>query len=236
MIVTALGLITGGRGDAARVRAGSDRAVVEVRLAVEPDGAGAATVSCRRRPVRRGRHRHRGAFRRRRRPLPRARGRPVRPAGDPVRADRSADRGARAVGGDLACSVPASNAPCWTSSPASTTNSGATAQLRARWQQLAADLADRRARARERAQREQLLRLGLAEIAAVAPLPGEDRELIAEAKRLENVDGLRLAAQGAMLSRCPGRRSSPASPPTLRRPSAWSRTRGTTWTGPPTRG
>ena len=31
MIVTALGLVTGGRGDAARVRAGSDRAVVEAR-------------------------------------------------------------------------------------------------------------------------------------------------------------------------------------------------------------
>ena len=38
MIVTALGLITGGRGDAARVRSGSDRAVVEVRLAVAPAG------------------------------------------------------------------------------------------------------------------------------------------------------------------------------------------------------
>ena len=63
--------------------------------------------------------------------------------------------------------------------------------LRAQWQQLAADLADRRARARERAQREQLLRLGLSEIAAVAPLPGEDVELIAEVRRLENVDGLR---------------------------------------------
>ena len=64
-------------------------------------------------------------------------------------------------------------------------------ELRAQWQRLAADLADRRARARERAQREQLLRLGLAEIEAAAPLPGEDHELVAEVRRLENLDGLR---------------------------------------------
>ena len=72
--------------------------------------------------------------------------------------------------------------------------------LRTRWQQLAADLADRRARARELAQREQLLKLGLAEIAAVAPQPGEDEKLIAEAKRLENADGLRSAAEEALVS------------------------------------
>jgi DNA repair protein RecN (Recombination protein N) len=70
--------------------------------------------------------------------------------------------------------------------------------LRTQWQQLAADLADRRARARERAQREQLLSLGLSEITAIAPVPHEDVELIAEVRRLENVDGLRSAAAVAL--------------------------------------
>ena len=70
-------------------------------------------------------------------------------------------------------------------------------ELRARCQRLAADLADRRARARERAQREQLLRIGLAEIEAAAPHPGEDRELVDEVRRLQNLDGLRAAAAGA---------------------------------------
>ena len=39
MVVTALGLISGGRGDAGRVRAGADRASVEIRWA--PSGGGA---------------------------------------------------------------------------------------------------------------------------------------------------------------------------------------------------
>ena len=38
MVVTGLGLMFGGRADPARVRPGSDRATVEGRLQVEPDG------------------------------------------------------------------------------------------------------------------------------------------------------------------------------------------------------
>ncbi|HEY1918442.1 MAG TPA: DNA repair protein RecN [Streptosporangiaceae bacterium] len=38
MVVTGLGLLFGGRGDPARVRPGSDRATVEGRLRIEPDG------------------------------------------------------------------------------------------------------------------------------------------------------------------------------------------------------
>ena len=78
-----------------------------------------------------------------------------------------------------------------------TADVGAYRDLRSRWMRLAADLADARLRARERAQREQLLRLGLAEIEAVDPQPGEDRELVAEVRRLQNLDGLRAAAAGA---------------------------------------
>ncbi|HZB50014.1 MAG TPA: DNA repair protein RecN [Mycobacteriales bacterium] len=66
-----------------------------------------------------------------------------------------------------------------------------------RWQQLAADLADRTARVRELAREADVLRHGLAEIAAVEPQPGEDGTLAAEAEKLAHSDALRLAAQTA---------------------------------------
>ena len=66
-----------------------------------------------------------------------------------------------------------------------------------RWQELAADLADRTARVRELAREADLLRHGLAEIAAVTPETGEDVALAAEAERLAHADELRLAARGA---------------------------------------
>jgi DNA repair protein RecN (Recombination protein N) len=66
-----------------------------------------------------------------------------------------------------------------------------------RWQALAADLADRTARVRELAQQADLLRHGLAEVAAVAPEAGEDERLDAEATRLAHADALRIAAQTA---------------------------------------
>ena len=59
------------------------------------------------------------------------------------------------------------------------------------------DLADRTGRARERAQREQLLRGSLEEIDRVAPLPGEDSDLVAEVRRLDDADALRAAAAEA---------------------------------------
>ena len=45
MIVTALGLVCGGRGDAASVRSGAMRAVVEARFALDPGGPAAAVVA-----------------------------------------------------------------------------------------------------------------------------------------------------------------------------------------------
>jgi len=56
------------------------------------------------------------------------------------------------------------------------------------------DVAERR---RERAQEADLLRLGLGEVAAVAPQPGEDTQLRAEANRLGQVDLLRRATEAA---------------------------------------
>src|SRR5215470_9889995 len=44
MVVTGLGLMFGGRADPARVRPGAERATVEGRLRIEPDGAVARQV------------------------------------------------------------------------------------------------------------------------------------------------------------------------------------------------
>jgi len=72
--------------------------------------------------------------------------------------------------------------------------------LRAEWLRVVAELAERTERSRELAREADLLRHGLAEIAAVAPKPDEDTELVDEAKRLSDVDQLREAATGALLA------------------------------------
>ena len=63
------------------------------------------------------------------------------------------------------------------------------------WREVSDDLADRRRNARERSQEADLLRLGLDEITRVDPQPGEDEALRAEAQRLEHAEGLRTAAE-----------------------------------------
>jgi DNA repair protein RecN (Recombination protein N) len=70
----------------------------------------------------------------------------------------------------------------------------------ARWRELAADLDRRRSQARELAQAADVLRLGLEEIEAVGPEPGEDHELDTQAKRLSDADALRAAADEARLA------------------------------------
>ncbi|AQU71281.1 DNA repair protein RecN [Streptomyces niveus] len=62
---------------------------------------------------------------------------------------------------------------------------------------VAAELAELTTRARERAQEADLLRFGLNEIAAVEPLSGEDTELAAEAERLGHAEALASAASVA---------------------------------------
>lgn len=59
------------------------------------------------------------------------------------------------------------------------------------------ELAEVRASARERAREADLLRFGVDEVEAVAPQPGEDRELAAEEARLGHADTLRTAAEQA---------------------------------------
>ncbi|WP_433502115.1 DNA repair protein RecN [Pseudonocardia halophobica] len=75
-------------------------------------------------------------------------------------------------------------------------------EIRAEWQAVSAELVERRDNARRLAQEADMLRHGLTEIEAVGPEPGEDRELVEEAKRLAAADDLREAAglARAMLS------------------------------------
>jgi DNA repair protein RecN (Recombination protein N) len=67
-------------------------------------------------------------------------------------------------------------------------------RVRAEWLRAGAELTKRRERARELAREADLLRHGLAEIEAVAPEPGEDAALLAEARRLADADQLRETA------------------------------------------
>ncbi|MFF3764374.1 DNA repair protein RecN [Streptomyces sp. NPDC001922] len=194
MVVTSLGLLLGGRADAALVRIGAKSAVVEGRIQVPPDAPAAVrageagadlddgallisrTVSAE------GRSRaHLGG-----------RSVPVGLLGEladdlvavhgqtdqqgllrPARQRQALDRYAGA-----AVSVPL--------------DTYATAHRRLR--AVAAQLDELTTRARERAQEADLLRFGLEEIAAAEPQPGEDTDLAAEAERLGHAEALASAA------------------------------------------
>lgn len=67
----------------------------------------------------------------------------------------------------------------------------------ARWRDVRATLEQLRTEAAERAREAELLRLGLAEVEAAEPQPGEDSVLVAEIERLANADDLRAAAATA---------------------------------------
>jgi DNA repair protein RecN (Recombination protein N) len=70
----------------------------------------------------------------------------------------------------------------------------------ARWRDVRALLADLTSAAAERQRAAELLRLGLAEIEAAEPLPGESTALADEIERLANADDLRTAAATAQLA------------------------------------
>ncbi len=71
------------------------------------------------------------------------------------------------------------------------------AGLWARWRDVRATLQQLEAEAAERHRESELLRLGLAEVEAVAPVPGEWQTLGSEIERLANADDLRGAATAA---------------------------------------
>ncbi|GIH19243.1 DNA repair protein RecN [Rugosimonospora africana] len=198
MVVTGLGLLFGGRADAARVRAQPGRALVEGRLRLsgataaavaervvdagaEPDEDGSVVLS--RTVTAEGRSRaHIG-------------GRTV-----PVAILGEVGEQVVAVHGQsdqLRLLRPGEQRSALDRF-AGSDHDKTLAEMRERYQQWRAvedDLADRRRNARERNQEADLLRLGLDEITRVDPQPGEDEVLREEAQRLEHAEGLRAAAQ-----------------------------------------
>ncbi|WP_330176506.1 DNA repair protein RecN [Streptomyces sp. NBC_01498] len=197
MVVTSLGLLLGGRADAALVRIGEKAAVVEGRLTMAADApaarraqeAGAElddgallvsrTVSAegRSRAHIGGRSVPVGVLAELADDLVAVHGQTdqqglLRPARQRQALDRYAGK---------AVAVPLA------------TYTDAYRRLRA----VAAELEELTTRARERAQEADLLRFGLNEIAAVEPLPGEDTELAAEAERLGHAEALASAASSA---------------------------------------
>jgi DNA repair protein RecN (Recombination protein N) len=203
MVVTGLGLLFGGRADAARVRTDPGRAVVDGRLRLggdaaavvharvadagaEPDDDGSLLLS---RTV---------TVEGRSRAYVGGRGVPVAVLGevgdqvvavhgqsDQLRLLRPAEQ--RAALDRFA-------------GPEHEKLLAAFRETHGQWRRAEDDLADRRRHARERSQEADLLRLGLDEITRVDPQPGEDDALRAEAQRLEHAEGLRTAAQLAYQS------------------------------------
>ena len=197
MVVQGLALLFGGRGDAGRVRPGTDRAVVEGRLHL-PAGSGAVQ-----RALDAGAElddgdlllsRSVGADGRSRAHLG-GRSVPVGVLGElaeqviavhgqsdqqrllqPARQRLALDRYA---GADV-LTLRDAFAAAW-----------------AQWRDVHATLGQLRSEAEARAREAELLRLGLAEVEAAAPRAGEDAELVAEIERLANADDLRGAASGA---------------------------------------
>lgn len=71
------------------------------------------------------------------------------------------------------------------------------AKHRAHWLAARSELIERTGRTRELAQEADQLTFALNEIDGVAPQPGEDESIVAEVKRLGDLDSLRSAAEGA---------------------------------------
>ena len=197
MVVTGLGLLLGARADAGAVRVGAKAAVVEGLIRVDPEGPVAArardagaeiedeTLVVSRSVTAEGRSR---AF---------LGGRTV-PVG--VLAELAPELVAvHGQADQIRLQTPARQralldryAGVAVSAPLA-----AYAERYDRLRALEAELVEVRTRGRERAQEAELLRHGLAEVAAVDPQPGEDEALAAELARLTHADTLREAAEQA---------------------------------------
>jgi len=198
MVLTALGLLMGGKADAGAVRPGASGAVVEGRVLVADrpevarrvDEAGGqvdddGTVVVLRTVAAGGRSRaHLGG-----RGVPQ--GVLAEIADDLVTVHGQADQ--------LRLRTPAKQRDALDAF-AGQAHLAELADYRAAWSErvgLAAEIDDLVARASERAREAELLRLGLAEVERVDPQPGEDAELTARVARLGNAEQLRVAAQQA---------------------------------------
>jgi DNA repair protein RecN (Recombination protein N) len=199
MVVTGLGLLFGGRADPARVRPGAQRAVVEGRLQIAPDGEvarqvdeaggelddnGAALVISRSVSAEGRSRAHAGG-----------RSVPVSLltylADDLVAVHGQADQQQLLRAGRQREALDAYAGP-------------ELAHVRtdyqrayARHREARAELAELTQMARERAAEAEDLRRALEEIEALDPVPGEDAQLFAEEERLGNAEALRAAANAA---------------------------------------
>jgi DNA repair protein RecN (Recombination protein N) len=201
MVVTALGLLFGGRADPARVRGGAGSAVVEGRLLTAGGGAVRAVLD---RAAEAGAEADEDGTLLLSRSVS-AEGRSRAHLGG-----RAVPMGVLSDVGELVLTVHGQSDQLRLLKPAEQraaldryAGGGVTdlvashRELYERWQAVTADLAERTGKARERSQEADVLRFGLGEVEAVDPQPGEDDELRAESRRLEHADGLRTAASTA---------------------------------------
>ncbi|WP_018353209.1 DNA repair protein RecN [Longispora albida] len=200
MVVAGLGLLLGGRADAGRVRADAGRAVVEGRLRLagpvaaavaarvadagaEPDDDGSLVLA--RSVTTEGRSR-------------------AHVGGRSVPANLLGEIGEQAVAvhgqsDQLRLLRPAEQRAALDRYAGADHDKllAAYREVFTAWRRADEELAELSRSSRERAREADLLKLGLSEITAVSPLPGEDEELRIEAQRLEHAEGLRLAAATA---------------------------------------
>ncbi|HYY12698.1 MAG TPA: DNA repair protein RecN, partial [Kineosporiaceae bacterium] len=201
MVVTGLGLLMGGRSDPASVREGQAIATVEGRVLVDPDGAAA------RRAVEAGAELDDGDV------LIVTRTVSAEGRGRTHLGGRSVPVGVLGEIAEHLVTVHGQSDQIRLRSPARQREAldrfagpelaKALTGHRETWQRLRhveGRLADIVARARERQQEADLLRIGLAEVERVQPQPGEDVALRAEATRLGHAEELRVAAQTAHLA------------------------------------
>ncbi len=197
MVVTALGLLLGGRADSGVVRTGSERAVVEGRLLI---AAGSPVAE---RSIEAGAELEEGALLLAR--TVSAEGRSRAHVGG-----RSVPVGLLATLGDDLVALHGQSdqqhllRPAVQRAALDQLAGEAVAKPLVRYQEAyqrrveaQSELATIQAQARERAQEADLLTYGLAEIGVVAPEPGEDLALTAESERLGHAEDLRGAAERA---------------------------------------
>ncbi|MER7410343.1 MULTISPECIES: DNA repair protein RecN [Streptomyces] len=194
MVVTSLGLLLGGRADAALVRVGAKAAVVEGRVVVPPDARAA------RRAEEAGAELDDGALLISRtlsaegRSRAHVGGRSV-PVGllSELSGDLVAVHGQTDQQGLLRTARQREALDRYAGEAVRTPLSAYRDAYR-RLREVDATLEELTTRARERAQEADLLRFGLQEIEAAEPQPGEDAELAAEAERLGHAEALASAA------------------------------------------
>ncbi|GAA2531216.1 DNA repair protein RecN [Pilimelia columellifera] len=200
MVVTGLGLLLGGRADAAKVRAEPGRAVVEGR--VRPSGGASGSIAERVRDAG-GDVDEDGALLLSRTVTAEGRSR-AHVGGRSAPVGLLGELGEQLVAvhgqaGQLRLLRPAEQRSALDRFAGPEHEKALVAYRQAfdQWRRISGDLADRLANLRERHREADLLRLGLAEIAELDPQPGEDIALRAEAQRLEHAEGLRIAAHAA---------------------------------------